>query len=185
MDTNTIIIIAVLVTLALIVVALIVRKSRSANLQRHFGPEYVRAVEETGDRRQAEAELHDREKRMKAFSIRPLSPKDRERYAVSWRSVQAEFVDNPKVAVARADQLVEDVMSARGYPVTDFDQVAADLSVDHPVVVQNYRAAHEIVRRRDRGVTATEDLRQAMVHYRTLFDELVGRSSGGPAQAAS
>jgi len=184
MDTNTLILIAVLAVLAVVVVALIVQRTRSNALKRHFGPEYERVVEDAGDRRRAEAELHERERRVKAFSIRPLTPQDRERYARSWRSVQAQFVDNPKEAVVRADQLVEDVMSARGYPVTEFEQVAADLSVDHPVVVQNYRAAHVIASGRDRGVTATEDLRQAMVHYRALFDELVGRPPSGPAQAA-
>ncbi|QUD89245.1 hypothetical protein [Phenylobacterium montanum] len=183
MDTTTIMVILAVVAVLAIIVAFTIQRRRSAKLRERYGAEYSRAVVEAGGRRKGEAELAGREKRMEAFSIRPLSILDRERYVGSWRIVQEEFVDDPAKAVLHADQLVEDVMSAQGYPMTDFEQAAADLSVDHPVVVQNYRAAHEIVRRRRESRIGTEDLRQAMIHYRTLFDELVDQGSGSVATA--
>jgi hypothetical protein len=182
MDTNTITIIIVVVGLAVLAVAIAVmlKDRRTTKLRDKFGPEYERAIDEVGGRRQAEAQLHDREKRVEAFAIQPLRVGERERYGASWRKVQADFVDSPKGAVTRADELVAEIMSARGYPVSDFEQRSADLSVDHPVVVQNYRAAHDIAVRHARGEAGTEDLRQAMIHYRALFDDLVSE----PAPAA-
>jgi hypothetical protein len=130
-----------------------------------------------------EAGLQEREKRVKSFTIRPLALSDRELYMANWHKVQAQFVDDPKSSVAQADQLFGDVMSARGYSASDFEQRSADISVDHPLVVENYRAGHEIAVRD--GQATTEDLRQAMIHYRTLFDELVGKPEMARAKAAS
>jgi hypothetical protein len=184
MDNTTImVIVAVVAVLAIVAAALIYQRRRSAKLREHYGTEYSRAVVDAGSRRKAEAELAHREKRMKSFTIQPLSLVDRDRYVGSWRTVQEEFVDDPGAAVVHADELVETVMTAQGYPMTDFEQSAADLSVEHPVVVQNYRAAHDIIRQKRTGGVGTEDLRQAMIHYRTLFDELVGGAPGGPAHA--
>lgn len=173
MDTTTIIIAIVVLAVLAVAVGMILRNRRTTKLKDKFGPEYARAVDETGGRRKAEVELRDREKRVEAFAIQPLRVGDRERYGAAWKTVQSEFVDNPKTAVTRADELVAEIMSARGYPVGDFEQRSADLSVDHPVVVQNYRAGHDIALRQARGDAGTEDLRQAMIHYRALFDDLV------------
>jgi hypothetical protein len=174
MDTNTIIIVVVVLAVLAIAAGVILRTRRTTKLKHRFGPEYERAVEETGGRRRAEAQLHAREKRVEAFELQPLRAGERERYGVAWRDIQAEFVDNPKTAVSRADQLLSEIMAARGYPVGEFEQRAADLSVDHPVVVQNYRAGHDIALRHSKGdVVGTEDLRQAMIHYRALFDDLI------------
>ena len=175
----------VLVLVAIGATVLFLRRRRTDALQSRFGPEYKRAVEQTGDRHKAEAQLHDLEKRVEALSIRPLAREDRERFVEAWRQVQANFVDEPKVAVMRADDLLGEVMGARGYPVSDFEQRSADLSVDHPTVVQNYRAAHDIALRHGRGEASTEDLRQAMIHYRMLFDDLVNEPEQAPAKAAS
>lgn len=150
------------------------RRAKSARLQRRFGPEYERTVRSNGDRTQAERELEARERRVKRFHIEELPAGARDRYMEEWRTVQTRFVDQPKDAVSQADHLVENVMRDRGYPLDEFDQRVADLSPDHPVVVQNYRAAHDIASRADRGEASTEDLRQAMVHYRTLFTDLLG-----------
>ena len=130
-------------------------------------------MEEGGSRRQAEAGLDKRTARVESFHLRPLAPADRTRFEDSWRTVQARFVDGPAGAVAEADQLLRDVMSSRGYPVTDFEQRAADISVDHPLVLENYRKAHEIALLQTTGKASTEDLRHAMIHYRSLFEELV------------
>jgi hypothetical protein len=170
------VLVAVLVVVVVVLAVLLMRSRRSHQLQEEFGPEYERAVEERGDRRQAEAELADRRERRAQLDIRPLEPGARERYAERWQAAQRRFVDQPAPAVAEADALVSAVMSERGYPVSDeFDQRAADISVDHPVVVEHYRAAHAISLRATAGDASTEDLRQAMVHFRALFDELLGR----------
>ena len=173
MDTNTVIIIIVALAVVAVAAYVLLKRQRTSKLRDRFGPEYERAIEETGGRSKAETALHDREKRVEAFAITPLRAGERARYGASWRKVQGEFVDDPKAAVTHADELLAEVMSARGYPVGDFEQKSADLSVDHPVVVQNYRAAHEIAERHARGDASTEDLRQAMIHYRALFDDLV------------
>jgi len=176
------IIVAVVVIAALIVAALIwSRRRRSDRLRDKFGREYDRAVEEKGGRAKAEAELAEREKRVEKLNIRPLSTSERREFIDRWTEVQARFVDDPPRAVAFADALLGQVMKARGYPVTDFDQRAGDISVDHPVVVDHYRKAHEIAVRHERGEASTEDLRQAMIHYRALFDNLVGAQAPGSA----
>jgi hypothetical protein len=182
---------ALIIGLAVIVVAgiaawLFLRKRRTERLRTQFGgAEYARAVEEGGSRRHAEAGLKERTERVESLNIRPLAPGDRARFVESWRRIQARFVDGPGGAVTEADQLLGDVMSTRGYPVSDFEQRAADISVDHPLVLENYRTAHEIAVRQTQGQANTEDLRQAMIHYRTLFEELVGEPELARAKTAS
>lgn len=180
---------AVIVLAAIVVVAigalLFGRKRRTANLRAQFGdPEYARALEATGSRRHAEAGLDARKERVESFHIRPLASADQARFAESWRRVQARFVDSPGGAVTEADQLVADLMSTRGYPVSDFEQRASDISVDHPSVLTHYRTAHEIALGQAQGKASTEDLRQAMIHYRTLFEELVGEREMAHATTA-
>jgi hypothetical protein len=151
---------------------------RRRQLADRFGPEYERAVEEQGGRRSAERELAERERQRERLDIIPLSSEARNRYSDSWQSVQTQFVDDPPGAVRDADRLVTEVMRERGYPIDDFDQRAADISVDHPDVVENYRAGHELYLKEDRGEADTEDLRQAFVHYRALFAELLETREG-------
>ncbi len=178
---------AIIVVLAAgIAVALFARKRRTQRLRTQFGgSEYTRAVKEGGSPRKAEALLDKRADHVEALHIRPLSPGDRARFVESWARVQARFVDGPGGAVTDADRLLGDVMSARGYPVSDFEQRAADLSVDHPLVLENYRTAHQTALRQSQGQASTEDLRQAMIHYRSLFEELVGEPETARAKAAS
>jgi hypothetical protein len=149
------------------------RKSTTADLRQKFGPEYERAVLAHGSERKAEAKLVDREKRVEKFNIRDLDSMEHERFSKRWEAVQSRFVDSPKGAVAEADDLVSSVMKARGYPVSDFDQRAADISVDHPRVMENYRSAHALALRVGKDQASTEELRTAMIHYRSLFEELV------------
>lgn len=180
MDTWVWIVIAALVVAVLIGLALAMsRGRRSTKLREGFGPEYERVVDETGDKREAERELADRRDRRAELEIRPLSQASQERYALEWRQVQERFVDDPAEAVGSADQLVSTVMRERGYPMDDFDQRAADVSVDHPDVVENYRHGHRLVEDHRAGRGSTEDLRQAMVHYRALFDQLLERGRTG------
>src|SRR5947209_5544778 len=153
--------------------AVLYQQQRTHQLRARFGPEYDRSVRETGDRRRAEAELQKRAARVSRLDIQPLSREKRTQFADAWREVQARFVDDPSQAIAEADRLVTEVMRVRGYPVSDFEQRAADISVDHPRVVEHYRAAFAIARRSNRGEADTEDLRQAMVHYRLLFEDLL------------
>lgn len=176
MDPKVIIAIVIVVVAIIVIAAILVtrRRNRSAHLKEHFGPEYQRELEQRGDPAKAEAALADREARVHKFTIRDLPPTERAAYADEWAAVQRRFVDDPSMAVNEADRLVNRVMSARGYPMADFDQRAADISVNYPNVVQNYRAAREIVVRHTGGRASTEDLRQAMVYYRSLFDELLG-----------
>src|ERR687883_202969 len=164
--------IAAVVVLALVLWSAL-RARRTRTLREGFGPEYDRTVAEAPSKRQAEADLTERQKRREELDIRPLSPGARERYVVSWRETQARFVDDPAGSIGEADTLIQQVMRDRGYPVEDFDQRAADVSVDHPEVVNNYRAAHGISIAHERGKASTEDLRQALIHYRSLFDELL------------
>jgi hypothetical protein len=145
-------------------------------LRERFGPEYDRVVKQQGDPRKAEGVLEFREKRREKFTIRPLAAADRSSFALGWNEVQSRFVDDPRGSVTVAESLVSEVMQARGYPVGEFEQRAADISVDYPLVVENYRAAHAIAQRHSAGQASTEDLRQAMVHYRKLFQELLGES---------
>jgi hypothetical protein len=149
------------------------RRSTSADLRQKFGPEYERAVLAHGSERKAEAKLADREKRVEKLNVRDLDPLEHDDFSKRWAAVQSRFVDSPKGAVAEADDLISSVMKARGYPVSDFDQRAADISVDHPRVVENYRSAHEIALRVGKDQASTEELRTAMIHYRDLFEELV------------
>jgi hypothetical protein len=162
---------------AVVVLALIawgaLRARRTRTLREGFGPEYDRTVADAPSKRQAEADLAERRKRREELDIKPLSPEARDRYAESWSQTQARFVDEPGGAIAEADVLIQQVMRERGYPVEDFEQRAADISVDHPEVVNNYRAAHGISIAHEREKATTEDLRQAMVHYRSLFAELL------------
>jgi len=167
-----VIIVAVVVVLALVALSTM-RTRRTRDLKEGFGPEYDRTVDDAGSRRRAEAELAERRQHREELDIRPLSPGARERYSSAWQTTQARFVDDPGSAVTEADRLVQEVMPERGYPTDDFDQRSADISVDHPHLVENYRAAHEISLRNDRGEASTEDLRQSLVHYRSLFEQLL------------
>jgi hypothetical protein len=160
-----------------VAVWLVTSRKRSTRLQEQFGPEYNRVASSAESRREAEAELSRREERRESFEIRPLAEASRARYVEEWKVVQAEFVDEPSRAVARADSLLQEVMAERGYPVEKFDQRAADLSVDHPKVVENYREGHRLATRSQGNGSATEELRQAMRHYRALFEELVDSES--------
>jgi len=175
MDQRVLIAIVIAVVLiAIIAIAVtLVRRRRSRRLREQFGPEYDHAVRQRGNRTKAELELLNREKRVHSFTIKPLLPVARDRFAEEWSSIQRRFVDDPPVAVRDADSLVNRVMTERGYPMADFEQRAADVSVTYPAVVQNYRAARAIVVRYERNEVTTEDLRQAMVHFRSLFDELL------------
>ena len=171
---------ATLIIVAVVIIAILVAavwwysmRQRSAKLQEKFGPEYERTVAEKGDTRKAEDELTDRQKRVSKLEIKPLAADERRRFNDEWRAVQARFVDDPSAAVRDADTLVGRVMEARAYPVGDFEQRAADVSVDHPTVLEHYRAAHAVALRHAQGQASTEDLRQAMVNYRSLFDELL------------
>jgi hypothetical protein len=170
-------VIALLVAIG-VAVWLYQQKRRTEDLRSQFGPEYDRAVqEEHGDRRKAEEQLVDRQERVERLQIRSLPPEQREQFAQRWRSCQAQFVDDPQGAIVDADRLVGEVMQARGYPVGDFEQRTADVSVDHPRVVEHYRAAHAIAEQNEQGETSTEELRQAMVHYRALFEDLLETSA--------
>jgi len=155
------------------VVMIIVGQRRTRALNEQFVPEYQRTLSSMRDRGKAEAELQKRADRVEQLKIRPLAPDDRRRFEESWQADQARFVDDPRGAVKEADRLVADLMQVRGYPVGDFEQRAADVSVDHPTVVQEYRTAHDIADREAKGEANTEDLRNAMVHYRALFNDLL------------
>ena len=172
-DTTTLIIIAVVVVAVLAAAYVVMQSRRSKTLKSRFGTEYERVVAETGAKSKAEAELAERAKRVKKLEIRPLPPGQAESFSRSWTAAQSAFVDDPRRAIAEADQLIGELMAARGYPVSDFEQRAADLSVDHGDLVTNYRAAHDVALRHERGDAGTEDLRQAMIHYRALFDDLI------------
>jgi hypothetical protein len=183
-------VVIVLVVAALIVIGvaawLYLQKRRSAALSKSFGPEYDRAREDHPDQRSAERALEERQERVEQLRIRVLSPDERDQFAERWRSAQAQFVDDPGGATRVADELVAELMQARGYPVGDFEQRAADVSVDHPRVVEHYRAAHAIALRTERGdadTGNTEDLRQAFVHYRALFDDLLEVEAPAPREA--
>ena len=173
--TNWIILLGILAVVLLAVAIGFVsqRQRQSKRLRQRFGAEYDRAVTEFG-RNKAEAELKAREKRVEKLTIIPLAPADAARFTQAWTALQGRFIDNPKGAVVEADHLVRELMLKRGYPMGDFEMRAADISVDHPAVVENYRAAQAIAVRDERGEADTEELRKAVVHYRTLFDELLG-----------
>ena len=172
---NWIILAVVLVVAVLAIAALLVvqRQTQTRRLQRRFGPEYGRAIHEFGSRAKAEAELKAREKRVEKLSITPLAPADAARFTQAWSALQSRFIDNPKGVVVEADHLVRELMLKRGYPMGDFERRAGDMSVDHPAVLSAYRAAQAIALRDERGEADTEELRKAVVHFRTLFDELL------------
>ncbi len=165
--------IVVIAAIAIVVARSATSRKRTERLKERFGPEYERTLGETGEQRAAEAELASRERRRDKLNIVALSPRAREKYAASWRALQTAFIDNPSSAVGDADRLVIEVMRERGYPIDDFDQRAADISVDHPAVVDNYRAAHRISLSQQQGNVDTEQERQAFVHYRALFEKLL------------
>lgn len=170
--TQTLIVVAVIVVALIVALAAYVyrRRQESRRLRERFGPEYSRAVRDLGSESKAEAELAQREKRVQKFQIRRLTPADAAKYSHAWKVLQSRFVDNPREVVLQAGHLVRELMLKRGYPMTDFDRCAEDLSVDHPTVVENYRAAQAIATRDEHN---TEQLRKAVVHYRALFDELL------------
>lgn len=182
--TTVAIAIAVVAVVVVAAIALIAWRwlsgRRSERLRSRFGPEYDRTVAATGSERAAERDLTSREKRREELEIRPLPEAARRRYSEQWRDLQGRFVDAPEATVAGAHALVLAVMSERGYPVTEFDQRAADVSVDHPQVVENYRAAHALTQRSADGVASTEELRQAVQLYRTLFDDLLAPAEDAP-----
>lgn len=175
------VLLAVLVIAVLIAAAVaawsVNRRRRSAQLKERFGPEYDRIVGVHGEQRAAEAELLERQKKHDKLDITELAPEARQAHAATWAKVQTDFVDAPSDAVGRAERLVTRVMRERGYPIDDFEQRAADISVDHPDIVENYRSAHAIYRSHPGGDMNTEDARQAFVHYRALFDRLLGTES--------
>ncbi len=175
LDTQTWFILAAVVVVALIAAGawFFYQKKRSHKLQEHFGPEYDRTVNELGSRAKGESELKAREKRVERLELISLAAPEAARFSEAWQALQGRFVDNPKGVVVQAEQLVRELMEKRGYPMGDFERRAADISVDHPDVVANYRAAQAIAVREQRGSADTEELRKAVVHYRALFDELL------------
>ena len=175
MDPKLMVLAAVVILIIAVLALLYVRKRRNttADLRKKFGPEYDRAVLVHGAGRKAEAKLEDREKRVEKLNIRDLDPIEHERFSKRWESVQSHFIDSPKGAITEADDLLSSLMKTRGYPVSDFAQRADDISVDHPRVLENYRSAHEIALRVGKDEATTEELRTAMIHYRSLFEELV------------
>jgi hypothetical protein len=173
--TSAMILVVILVAAAVgaIVGISIYKRRQSLRLKTRFGGEYDRTVKELGDQARAEAELREREARVAEFTIRPLTEEQAERFSQAWNRTQGRFVDNPKGAVVEADKLVTELMTARGYPMGDFERRASDISVDHPGVVESYRSARAIAARNARGEADTEELRKAVVHYRTLFADLL------------
>lgn len=182
MDTNIwIIIVAALGGVIVILAALLItQRQRSSQLKTRFGPEYDRAVGRYGNQKEAEEQLVARETRVTAFRIVPLSREDAARFKEAWLGVQNRFVDDPNAAVEEADRQVRELMQRRGYPMADFEQRAADLSVDHAAVVDHYRMGHQIALRNQSGTVSTEELRKAIVHYRAIFAELL--EVGTPGQ---
>jgi hypothetical protein len=183
--TNTLILAIVLIAAVAAIIAWAVMRQRTQRLRQRFGPEYTRTVNELGGRTKAESELAKREERVARLHITPLTPADAARFSQEWRALQSRFIDNPKGAVAEADRLVRELMVKRGYPMGDFERRSADISVDHPGVVTNYRAAQAIAVRDARGEADTEELRKAVVHYRTLFDELLEVTPTSNSRAAA
>ena len=168
-----IIIVLVLVILGAILGLVFARRRRTERLHDHFGPEYDHTVQTMGDEKKAQTELNERQKHVEALDIRPLSVSERERYRADWTAVQSKFVDAPEQAIVDADRLIIEVMQLRAYPVSNFEQRAADISVNYPALVSNYRAAREIAIKNELHQANTEELRQAMIYYRSLFEELL------------
>lgn len=184
MTQSTLIIVLAIAFVAVAAIALLAyQRWNTRQLKSRFGAEYDRTVGTHDNQVEAEAELREREKRAKQLQIRPVTPTDKARFVDSWRSIQARFVDDPGNAVTQADQLLGEVMTVRGYPIGGYEQRSADVSVDHPDMVQHYHAAHEVAVQREKGLANTEDLRTAMISYRAIFDDLVG-DSGADSGAA-
>jgi len=183
MSTTAVLVIVGAIVVVAAIVAIFVMRQRSVRLQKRFGPEYRRAVQETGSKYRAEAKLEKLEKRVKGYHIRPLSEDERVQYRSAWRVIQNRFVDDPALALQQADELVREVMGACGYPLTTFEDQAAELSVDHPMVVENYRAGHAIAVRQSRNEASTEEIRKALICYRTLFNDIVGEPMAASAAA--
>jgi hypothetical protein len=184
MSTSVIIGLVLVAVAVVAAIALLLKSRRTQKLKSRFGPEYGRALEQTGNKSLAETNLEKLEKRVQSFKLSPLSPSARAEFATEWQKIQSRFVDDPNGALTEADQLIQKMMTVRGYPVSDFAQRAADISVDHPLVVEHYRAGQEIALRHAQGSANTEDLRQAMIHYRTLFSELSGEPEMARAATA-
>jgi hypothetical protein len=178
MSTAAVIILIVVIIVVLAAIFFGVQASRRRRLQSTFGPEYDRTVADTGSRSDAEKELRERERRHASLELKPLSPESRARYSTAWEEVQIHFVDDPAEATNEADRLVTELISERGYPTSDYEDRLADLSVEHARTLGHYRDAHEISRRSQAGEASTEDLRQALVHYRALFADLLGTEPG-------
>lgn len=186
MPNNALIFAVLLIALGIaVVVWFVMKKQRSAKLKQRFGPEYDQAVIDFGGRIWAEAELSKREQRVARLKIVSLTAADAARFSQAWTTLQGRFIDNPKGVVVEADQLVRELMEKRGYPMGDFERRAADISVDYPGVVSNYRAAQVIATRDASGEADTEELRKAVVHYRTLFDELLEAKPAASTVAAN
>ena len=188
MDPSTIVLLVVAVVAILAIAAAVwfyLQKEKTKRLRSKFGPEYNRAVRLEGDAKRAEHALEERQKRVEKLNIKILDARERDDFARAWEQEQARFVDEPSTAVNNADRLVQRVMEARGYPVTDFEQRVADVSVDHPDVVQNYRAAHDVAARSQTGRVSTEELRKALIHYRALFADLLDNRDPRPIREES
>jgi hypothetical protein len=183
MSATVTIVLIIVVLLVLAAIVFGVRAARRRRLQQTFGPEYDRVVADTGNRTEAERELLERTKRHAELELRPLSPESRAKYAAAWEEVQIRFVDDPKEAAETADELVTKLIAERGYPTGDYDERLANLSVEHAATLEHYRNAHEISERSKNGSAETEDLRQALVHYRSLFADLLGENPVGSATA--
>jgi hypothetical protein len=176
-STTYIIIIAVVLVLVILGAVLgpvFAHRKKTERLQDHFGPEYDHTVQTMGNEKKAQTELDERQKHVEALDIRPLSDSERARYSTDWTAVQSKFVDEPGQAIVDADHLIMEVMQLRNYPISDFEQRAADISVNYPALVTNYRAAREIAIKNEQHLVDTEELRQAMIYYRSLFEELLG-----------
>jgi hypothetical protein len=175
--TSTLIIIVILIVIALAVLAVLRRQQRSKRLQERFGPEYDRVIDEVGDQSRAEKELEERVAHVKTLNIRPLTADEVNRYGLEWQDIQRQFVDEPLTALQKADLLIQEVMKVKGYPVDDFEQRASDISVDYPELVTDYRGMHRIAVKEVKDKPTTEDIRQAMIHGRALFENLIKQPS--------
>ncbi len=185
MSTGAIVAIIVVILIIAALLIAFTTSTRRRRLRNRFGPEYDRAVSEHDSRREAEADLAQRERRVRELDIRPLPATARAQYSSEWTAVQEQFVDAPQAAVTGAQALVSAVLHDRGYPTDAFDQEVADLSVEHAATLDHFRAAHDISLRAGAGTASTEDLRQAMIHYRALFAELLGQPEDGLAGASA
>jgi hypothetical protein len=170
-------VVLIVVIMGLIMAPIFARRKRSERLHDQFGSEYDHAVQKLGNEKKAQTELDERRKHVEALDIRPLSTHERERYLADWADAQSKFVDEPGQAIVNADRLIMEVMQVRAYPLSDFEQRAADVSVSYPALVSNYRAAREIALKNEQNQATTEELRQAMIYYRSLFEELLGTES--------